>query len=32
LAILEKSPDLLAIPLDQTPEQILAEISQRLGL
>lgn len=31
LAILEKSPDLLAIPLDQTPEQILAEISQRLG-
>ena len=32
LAILEKSPDLLAIPLDQTPEQILAEISQRLGV
>jgi len=32
LAILEKSPDLLAIPLDQTPEQILTEISQRLGV
>lgn len=32
LAILEESPDLLAIPLDQTPEQILAEISQRLGV
>lgn len=30
LGILEKSPDLLAISLDQTPEQILAEITQRL--
>jgi gluconate kinase len=30
LAILEKSPDLVAVSLDQTPEQILAEISQRL--
>lgn len=30
LAILEKSPDLIAISLDQTPEQILTEISQRL--
>jgi len=30
-AILEETPDLLAVSLDQTPEQIVAEVIQLLG-
>jgi gluconokinase len=32
LAILEETTDLMAVALDQTPDQILHEISTRLGL
>lgn len=30
-AILEETPDLMAVPLDQTPDEIEAEILRRLG-